>query len=331
VRPLADSIQCRPLHLHRRVQRDALSGESESRRGTNYVRGRQNIRCVSLFRRSNHNKQIIQMIDESGTRTRVTQYGRLNTTSHQTIINALAHRAERFQSAGNLSLNNLLTGTLIDETGTVDTSKILDVINEREQIALSEQQERDYVRNYDTVDKVFRIHRSAPAKKEDEIIRLAYENANGFQNRLKNNEKVDKAKRLHNDLEVDIAAYNEHRLNMCHKANVNGFNQLFRGKEAEVRSAVAHNIHENVSKVQEGGTCLLMFGPIIEKLDVGQPSKDDSGLGRWLVMTLRRDEGKTRIICGYNLCFSKATAMSTSYQQQKRYLQLHKKDADSCP
>jgi hypothetical protein len=129
------------------------------------------------------------------------------------------------------------------------------------------------------VDDAFRIHGSAPAKKEDGIIRLMYENANGFQNKLTKNEKVDKAKRLHNDLEVDIAAYNEHCLNMRHKANVNGFNQLFRGGEAEVRSAVAHNIHENVSKVQEGGTCLLMFGPIIDKLDVGQPSKDESGLG----------------------------------------------------
>ncbi len=129
------------------MQGGALSGELESRRGTNNVRGRKNIPRVSLFRRSNHNKRIIQLIDESGTRTRVTQYGRLNSTSHQTIINALAHRAERFRSTRILSSNNASTDTPINETGTVDTSIIYDVINERERIALSEQQERDCVRN----------------------------------------------------------------------------------------------------------------------------------------------------------------------------------------
>ena len=63
-------------------------------------------------------------------------------------------------------------------------------------------------------------------RKAEGIIRLIYENANGINNRLSDNEKVEKAKRLHNNLEVDIAAYNEHRLNMRHKDNVNGFNQL---------------------------------------------------------------------------------------------------------
>ncbi len=193
-------------------------------------------------------------------------------------------------------------GPPINETGTVDTSKIADVIDERERIAISEQQEKECVRNYDMTDDVLRIHGSAPSTKANSIICLLYENANGLQNKLTNNEKVDKAKQIHNDLEADIVAYNKHRLNMHHKQNVNGFNQLFRGGEAEIRSVVAHNIHENVSKVHEGRTCLLMFGAIIEKLEIEQPSKDESGLGRWLVMTLQRDKGRARIICGYNPC-----------------------------
>ncbi len=73
------------------------------------------------------------------------------------------------------------------------------------------------------------------------MIRLVYENANGIDSRFKNNWKVEKAKGIHNDLEVDIAAYNEHRLNMQHKLNKVGFNQLFWGSEAKVRSVVAHN------------------------------------------------------------------------------------------
>ncbi len=61
---------------------------------------------------------------------------------------------------------------------------------------------------------------------------------------------------------MDIAAYNEHRLNMAHRQNINGFNQLFKGGKAVVQSAVVHNVHENIRKVQECGTSLLMFGAI---------------------------------------------------------------------
>ena len=136
---------------------------------------------------------------------------------------------------------------------------------------------------------------------------------------------------MHNDLEVDIAAYNEHRLNMKHKENVNGFNQLFRGGEAEVRSVVAHNVHENVGRAQEGGTCVMAFGAITEKVKADQTAKDGTGLGRWTVMTFRRDGARTRVVCGYNPCYNNATNNGTSYAQQRRYLILQKKDCTSCP
>ena len=54
-----------------------------------------------------------------------------------------------------------------------------------------------------------------------------YENANGINNRMSNNLKVEKAKEIINELEVDLVAYNKHKLNMRHRQNSNGFNQLF--------------------------------------------------------------------------------------------------------
>ena len=81
-------------------------------------------------------------------------------------------------------------------------------------------------------DEVLKIHGIAPMSKGEGVTRLIYENANGISNKLSNNEKVERAKELHDSLEVDIVAYNEHRLNMAHKHNINGFNQLFRGGEA---------------------------------------------------------------------------------------------------
>ena len=67
-------------------------------------------------------------------------------------------------------------------------------------------------------------------------------------------------KELFDELEVDAAAFSEHRQNLKHKDNKHGFSQLFNGGEADVRSVVGHNVHENVSRVQQGGTSLLLFG-----------------------------------------------------------------------
>jgi hypothetical protein len=108
---------------------------------------------------------------------------------------------------------------------------------------------------------------------------------------------------------------------------------MSRGEE-EVRSVVAHNVHEDVSPVQEGGVGLLLFCPFIESLDMAQSGKDKSGLGRWTTMMLQGDNIKTRIVCGYNPCktFSAAGKPSrTSYAQQQRYLINTRKDKTTCP
>ena len=53
------------------------------------------------------------------------------------------------------------------------------------------------------------------------------------------------------------------------------------GGEADVRSVVAHNVHEadRIGRVQEGGTGLLMFGPLTEYLDMPGSEKDITCLG----------------------------------------------------
>jgi hypothetical protein len=125
------------------------------------------------------------------------------------------------------------------------------------------------------------------------VIRLIYENVNGINNRLCNNEKVEKAKEIIDDLEADIVAYNKHRLNMQDRHNVNGFSQLFKGGEAAINSVVAHNVHENFGKIQEGGTSLMAIGPLMEFIEHDQAGKDETGLGWWSVMTFKGDRGRT--------------------------------------
>ncbi len=51
---------------------------------------------------------------------------------------------------------------------------------------------------------MLKVHGVAPASKGEGIIRLIYENANGFSNRLSNSEIVEKAKEIHDELNVDL-------------------------------------------------------------------------------------------------------------------------------
>ncbi len=107
----------------------------------------------------------------------------------------------------------------LDKTGTIDTLQILSVEEKRERNALIEQQEKNRVCELGLPDKVLWVHGVAPASKGKGIIWLIYKNMNGISNRMSNNDKLEKAKELHNELEVDIAAYNEHWLNLRHRLN----------------------------------------------------------------------------------------------------------------
>ena len=49
------------------------------------------------------------------------------------------------------------------------------------------------------------------------MTRVIYENPNGFNSRINRNEKLEKAKEIIDELEVDVVAYSEHRLNFKHK------------------------------------------------------------------------------------------------------------------
>ena len=94
---------------------------------------------------------------------------------------------------------------------------------------------------------------------------------------------------------------------------------------------VAHNVHKNVGKVQEGGTSMLLFGSLIQQFAVNHSGKDNTGLGRWGYMTFCGSEGiKTRVVCGYNPCYNNKKELNTSYQQHRRFFITKQKDR-SCP
>jgi hypothetical protein len=195
-----------------------------------------------------------------------------------------------------------------DKTGTINTR----VFNHGEIL----QQERIDIRR--VLEEVLQVHGVLPERKEEGITWLMYKNVNGFSNSMGGNEKLGKAKDLIDKLEADVVLYNKHRQDLMHADNRNGWNHLFRGGEADVRSVIAQNVHEgrNVGRTQEGGTSIVMFGQLTEHLDMPNSGKDESGLGRWLMMVIKGEGMQTRIICSYNPCNSRKTGSSTSYQHQ---------------
>jgi hypothetical protein len=279
-----------------------------------------------MFRNRGNSSRTINLNYSDGSTATIRQQG-LNTTMHTTVLKALEERAMRYRVRGRLEETSTRTHNWgLDETGTINTSGLL---LSREEI---QQQEEIDIRGVS--EEVLQVHGVLPGRKEEGITRLLYENANGIHNRLGGNEKLDKAKDLINELEADVVAYNEHRQNLRHKDNRNGWNQLFRGGEADVRSVVAHNVHEadRIGRVQEGGTGLVMFGPLTEYLDMPGSEKDITGLGRWTTMLLKGGTGvQTRIICGYNPCRSNRQDNSTSYSQQRRYQIWQQQDYTTCP
>jgi hypothetical protein len=80
-------------------------------------------------------------------------------------------------------------------------------------------------------------------QKAEGIVRLIYENINSIKNQLSNNNKVEQMQAIHNNLEVNLAAYCKHKLNMKHKRNVKGFNQLFKGDKSTIQSITVHNVY----------------------------------------------------------------------------------------
>ena len=76
-------------------------------------------------------------------------------------------------------------------------------------------------------DEVLQVHGTAPGRKAEGVARLIYENLDGLSNRISGNEKLEKEKGIIDDLEADIVCLKEHKQNLMHKDNTNGFSQLF--------------------------------------------------------------------------------------------------------
>ena len=165
-------------------------------------------------------------------------------TLHQNILTALDHRALRYQSSKSYKEleDERLMDEAIDELGTIRCPIAGD---DEESRVNMEEQLRKKIREVSYY--LLEIHGVPPGRKGEGITRLIYENLNGLQSTLSSkNEKLEKAQRVIDDLQANVVCYNEHRQNLWHKANRNGFHQMLNGEETDLQAIASHNVHESV-------------------------------------------------------------------------------------
>ena len=136
---------------------------------------------------------------------------------------------------------------LIDEMGTVVMEGLMADESKEDGLEMKsacEVRQMEVLSALGVKDEVLTVHGTAPGVKGEGVTRLIYENLDGLLNKIGGNEKLEKEKTIIDDLEADIACFNEHKQNLMHKDNVNGFSQLFKVGKAEVRAVAAHNWHE---------------------------------------------------------------------------------------
>jgi len=170
----------------------------------------------------------------------------------------------------------------------VETSKLHMCESEIEQLEISE------VNSIVIPEEVLQVHGYAPPKKAEGTVQRIYENVNGFINGLSGNEKVDKAKEIHDELKVDIAAYCEHQLNMRHKKR-KWLQSIIQRRGG--RGAVYSFFMRILVGLSTGVQVFFYFGPLTEQLEDDEIGKDDTGLGRWSVITLQGAGVRTREWC----------------------------------
>jgi len=313
-------------------------------RGRNYNRGgKRRSRAqqrTSSFRKRSEVCRTINLIDEYGNEQYIRKRGRLNITKHRNVLSALEMRALRYRrKLTEDDRDEALFGDALDETGTVSTAAFSDSEsevggsdnNKNNNNNATEFERFRYEELTNVSDDLLTVHGVAPGTKPEGCSRLYHENIDGLRCKIMGNEKLDKAKEIIDELGADMVSLNELQLNLQHKANKHGLSELFNGGETDIRTVAADNVYENVSKVQQGGTGLLLYGPLIQQLQFDQSGAEDSGMGRWVVMTLQGEDGfRTRVVSAYNPCYNNKKDSGTSYQQQRRALITKFKD-NTCP
>jgi hypothetical protein len=201
-------------------------------------------------------------------------------------------RASRFRKNGRIGGEDIeeIIKKLQEEEGNKRTEEGIAGASVSEQEAVKEEMKEG----------LLQPHGIPPNSKQNRIFRIICKNPNGLNNQIIGNKKLEKAIDIKDKLDADGLLFCKHRLNLRHKDNKNNFKQMFQRKVA-CRAIAANNKHQNVGRVQEGGTGMVACGYSMGFIT--KTGRDPYGLGRWCWTLYGGSKGhNTRVVVAYNAC-----------------------------
>ena len=159
--------------------------------------------------------------------------------------------------------------------------------------------------------------------KENEDLRITFQNINGFGRETKNN-KSEEIRQFIEEFNVDVCTLAEMNVNWKLVGKKNTISDITRGWFDNQRIKTSYNHHDKYgSKHQPGGTAVISRGETA--LRVIQRGEDKRFMGRWSWQLLRGKEGiKLRIIALYFPNSTKHFGHKKVYVQQQRVLLAQK-------
>jgi hypothetical protein len=129
-------------------------------------------------------------------------------TLYQNVLTALEHQVLCYQNSKSYKEleDEQLLDEAINETGTVPCPTPGG--DEESRVNVEEQLKKEI---REVSEYLLEVHGVPPGRKGEGVTRLIYENLNGLQSILSSkNEKLEKARRVIDDLQADVVCYNKH-------------------------------------------------------------------------------------------------------------------------
>ena len=121
---------------------------------------------------------MIRLIDVDVNVTKVRSRGQFNITGHNTVLQVLTNRAQKYHQRVHVTgPEDPRHSWSLGETGMLETLR-LHMYSEYE----VQQQEISEINMIEVPEEVLQVHRHASPTKAEGMVRLIYENVNGFSN-----------------------------------------------------------------------------------------------------------------------------------------------------
>jgi hypothetical protein len=151
-------------------------------------------------------KRVLQLIDQWGNETTIEKGGQMSIIKHQKVLAVFEKWALRYKHGQGYK-------EIIDKTGTVSTAGLTYEESEEDEVAcmsMHEVRQEEIFSTLGVQGEVLKVHGVAPERKAEGMVRLIYENLDGLANTISGNAKLEKERGIIDDLEADLACFNEH-------------------------------------------------------------------------------------------------------------------------